>query len=275
MQENFSPDLTHSLDTAKEILRKHAPVVIAYSGGVDSSVLLALAHRTLGDRVLGVIADSPSLPRQALRDALDQAKQIGAKVEILATQEMQDPNYVANPLNRCYYCKAELFQRMDTLAQTRGFAAIAYGENADDPAATRPGALAAEKFAVLAPLKNAGIGKAGIRELARHWKLSSADMPAAPCLSSRIPYGTPVTSEALALIENAEKSLRSIGFRILRVRYKALQTGTSSRHGANIQVAPDELEHARTHQSEIIRNLQKIGFSEIEIDPLGYQGSLA
>ncbi|MFV0415139.1 MAG: ATP-dependent sacrificial sulfur transferase LarE [Chthoniobacterales bacterium] len=278
MQKNLSSDLTRSLELASEILHAHAPVMIAYSGGVDSSVLLALTHRCLGEKALGVIADSPSLPRQALREALAQAERIGARVEILNTQEMQNSDYAANPINRCYFCKAELFQSMDALARSREFSAIAYGENADDPAATRPGAVAAREFSVLAPLKSAGIGKAAVRELAQQWNLSSAELPAAPCLSSRIPYGTPVTSEALTLIEKAEESLKNFGFRILRVRYKLLvdpANKISQQHGANVQVAPAELPYAQARQSQIIACLRSLGFSEVEIDPLGYQGSLA
>src|SRR5271154_6833567 len=148
----------------QECLRAHAPLVIAYSGGVDSACLLAVAHETLGDKMLGVIADSPSLPRQALADALAVAKQIGAPVEVVRTEEMQDQNYVNNPVNRCYFCKAELFLKLDLLARERGFAAIAYGENADDAHHFRPGSKAAVEFSVIAPLKHAGIDKAAFRE---------------------------------------------------------------------------------------------------------------
>ncbi|MDD5199933.1 MAG: hypothetical protein PHC88_09025, partial [Terrimicrobiaceae bacterium] len=159
----------HAEKTAalEAILRVHAPLVVAYSGGVDSACLLAIAHRTLGDGALGVIADSPSLPRQALADALATARGFGAEVEVVQTTELDDPRYAGNPLNRCYFCKAELFQRLDALARERGFAAIAYGENADDPAHLRPGSQAAAEFSVLAPLKQAGLAKADVRRLAR------------------------------------------------------------------------------------------------------------
>src|SRR5438067_13331340 len=144
------------VDSLKVRLRAHAPLVIAYSGGVDSAYLLSVAHETLGNQMLGVIADSPSLPRQSLADALALAEQIGARVEVIQTEEMQDQRYVNNPLNRCYFCKAELFIKLEQLARDRGFAAIAYGENADDALQFRPGRQAATEFAVIAPLKDAG-----------------------------------------------------------------------------------------------------------------------
>ena len=185
---------TDSLLRLQECLRAHAPLVIAYSGGVDSACLLAVAHETLGDKMLGVIADSPSLPRQALADALALAKQIGAPVEVIKTDEMQRRELPpANPINRCYYCKAELFVKLDQLARERGFAAIAYGENADDAHHFRPGSKAAAEFSVIAPLKHAGIDKAGVREISRSHGHPTADAPSQPCLSSRIPHGTPVT----------------------------------------------------------------------------------
>ena len=198
----------------EESLLAHAPLLVAYSGGVDSTCLLAVAHRALGDSVLGVIADSPSLPRRALADALAVAKSLGALVEVIATQEFYNERYVSNPPNRCYYCKAELFAKMDALARDRGFSAIAYGENADDPAHLRPGSKAASEFAVLAPLKEAGLTKADGREVSRWYQLSTADAPAQPCLSSRIPHGTPVTRAALGLIERGEETMRSLGFRV-------------------------------------------------------------
>jgi uncharacterized protein len=148
----------------EELLRMHAPLLVAYSGGVDSTCLLAVAHRTLGDSVLGVIADSPSLPRRALADALTVSRSLGVNVEVIRTQELEIEQYTINPPNRCYYCKAELFAKMTALARERGFSAIAYGENADDLAHLRPGSKAAANFAVLAPLKQAGLTKADVRE---------------------------------------------------------------------------------------------------------------
>lgn len=250
----------------EEVLRRHAPLLIAYSGGVDSTCLLAFAHRTLGEEVLGVIADSPSLPRQGLVDALALAKQIGAPVEVICTGEMENPDYASNPLNRCYFCKAELFESMNRLARARQFAAIAYGENADDPAHLRPGSQAAKEFAVLAPLRQAGLTKADVRQLSRELGLPTADAPSSPCLSSRIPHGTRVTVEALSMVERAEALVRGFGFRVLRVRHLVEIAGLRAR----IQVAPEEMGKLPPVQAQIEAGLLDIGYRAVEIDPAGY-----
>lgn len=256
--------MTEKRAALEAILRAHAPLVVAYSGGVDSACLLTFAHRVLGDRVLGVIADSPSLPRAALADALEVARRFGAAVEVVATDELEDPRYAENPLNRCYFCKAELFQRLDALARERGFAAIAYGENADDPAHLRPGSKAAAEFSVLAPLKQAGLTKADVRALSRELGLPTADAPAQPCLSSRIPHGTPVTREALALVEAGEAFVRSLGFRVFRVRYVAGEPPS-----ARVQIAPEEM--PRLAAVDLDGGLRAAGFASVEIDPHGYR----
>ena len=246
------------------LLRAHAPLVVAYSGGVDSTCLLAVAHRTLAAGVLGVIADSASLPRRALTAALAVADSVGARVEVIATQELENANYNGNPPNRCYFCKAELFGKMDALARQRGFSAIAYGENADDPAHLRPGSRAAVEFAVVAPLKEAGLTKREVRELSRLYGLPTADSPAQPCLSSRIPHGTPVTREILGLIERGEEMVRSLGFRVFRVRYlKPL--------GARVQIAPEEMHSLERLRNTILHGLLEVGFATVEIDPEGYR----
>jgi uncharacterized protein len=251
-------------------LRAHAPLVVAYSGGVDSACLLAFARRVLGDRVLGVIADSPSLPRRALADALAVARDFGAAVEIVQTDEIDDPRYAENPLNRCYFCKAELFQRLDALARARGFAAIAYGENADDPAHLRPGSQAAEEFSILAPLKHAGLTKADVRALSRELGLPTADAPAQPCLSSRIPHGTPVTREALALVEQGEAWVRSLGFHVFRVRYR-----DGNPPAARVQIAPGEMPRLAELRARLEGGLLATGFGAVEIDPEGYRANPA
>ena len=260
--------MTAKLDALTAILRAHAPLLIAYSGGVDSTCLLAYAHRTLGDQMLGVIADSPSLPRQSLADALALARQLGAPVEVIHTQEMENPDYASNPLNRCYFCKADLFASMDTLARERHFAAIAYGENADDPPHDRPGSLAAKEFAVLAPLRQAGLTKAEIRTLSHTLGLPTADAPSQPCLRSRIPHGTPVTREALAMVEAGEAHIRSLGFRVLRVRH-LVEQGRGPR--AKVQIAPEEMPRLPAAQSQLEAGLLAIGYSAVEIDPQGYR----
>lgn len=260
--------MTEKLDQLDSLLRAHAPLLVAYSGGVDSTCLLAVAHRTLGDQVLGVIADSPSLPRKALASALDVARSLGVGIEVIPTREFENESYVSNPPNRCYFCKAELFARMDALAAERGFSAIAYGENADDPAHLRPGSRAAAEFAVLAPLKQAGLTKEDVRRLSRLRGLPTADLPAQPCLSSRIPHGTPVTREAISLIERGEEAVRLLGFRIFRVRYLAPS-------GARVQIAPDEMPAVACVRDRLVEVLRKAGFDFVEIDPQGYRAPSA
>jgi len=260
--------MSEKTDLLESILRRHAPLIIAYSGGVDSAYLLAVAHRTLGPAMLGVIADSPSLPRQSLANALDLARQIGAPVEVVRTEEMQDENYAGNPLNRCYFCKAELFEKLNALAGKRKFAAIAYGENADDMQHVRPGRQAATEFSILAPLRDAGMTKAEIREASRALNLPTADAPAQPCLSSRIPFGTPVTTDALAMIEQGEAFVRSLGFRIFRVRHLVGQDGTAR---ARLQVAPGEMDRLEPLNGALIKGLMAAGYQEVEIDPAGYR----
>ena len=255
------------------ILQRHAPLLIAYSGGVDSAYLLAAAHRALGDRAVGAIADSPSLPRQALADALALAATIGAPVEVIRTEELANADYASNPMNRCYFCKAELFNRLDQMARERGFAAIAYGENADDARQVRPGLRAAQEFAVVAPLKEAGLTKAEIRALSHELNLPTADAPAQPCLSSRIPHGTPVSVEALGMIERGEAFVRSLGFRVFRVRHHLDGGGLLPR--ARVQIAPDEMAARLPGHEETLQNgLLAVGYGAVEIDPQGYRSAL-
>ncbi len=262
--------MNDKIQKLEETLRAHAPLLVAYSGGVDSACLLAVAHRVLGESAVGVIADSPSLPRKALEEALAVAKKIGVKVEVVRTAEFENASYLENPPNRCYFCKAELFTRMEALARERGFAAIAYGENADDPAHLRPGSQAAAEFAVIAPLKLAGLTKADVRAVSRSLNLPTADAPAQPCLSSRIPHGTPVTREAIELVENGEEFVRSLGFRVFRVRYLAGEPA-----GARVQIAPDEMAALPRLQEKIHAGLREVGFGFVEIDPQGYRSALA
>ena len=266
--------MQNKVDALNAILQRHAPLLIAYSGGVDSAYLLAAAHRALGDRAVGAIADSPSLPRQALSDALALADAIGAPVEVIRTEELANEDYASNPLNRCYFCKAELFNRLDRMARERGFAAIAYGENADDARQVRPGSKAAQEFAVVAPLKEAGLTKAEIRALSHAMNLPTADAPAQPCLSSRIPHGTPVSVEALGMIEKGEAFVRSLGFRVFRVRHHLDGGGPLPR--ARVQIAPDELAARLPGHEETLHNgLLAVGYGAVEIDPQGYRSALS
>ena len=252
-------------------LRAHAPLVVAYSGGVDSAYLLAEAHQALGPQVLGVIADSASLPRQALADALALAEQIGVRVEVVKTGELDNPDYASNPPNRCYFCKAELFTNLDALARDRGFRAIAYGENADDMKHERPGRRAATEFAVLGPLRDAGLTKAEIRDLSRELGLPTADAPSQPCLSSRIPWGTPVTAAALDMIERGEARVRALGFQVFRVRHIVKDEAGSGTVVARVQVAPEEMPRLPAVERELTAGLLAIGYAGVEIDPAGYR----
>ena len=260
--------MEEKLRQLESCLRRHAPLLIAYSGGVDSAFLLAFAHRVLGDRMLGVIADSASLPRRALSEALILAEEIGAPVEIVKTEEMRDERYIANPVNRCYFCKAELFSRMDRLAAERHFKAIAYGENKDDADQVRPGVKAAVEFSVIAPLKEVGLSKSEIRRLSGEMGLPTASAPAQPCLSSRIPHGTRVTREALSMVEQGEAFVRSLGFRVFRVRHIV---GKSGRISARVQIAPDEMSKIPELQDRILGGLAAVGYSSTEFDPAGYR----
>ena len=263
------------VEILQTLLRRHAPLLIAYSGGVDSAYLLAAAHRTLGMGAVGVIADSPSLPRQALADALALAESVGAPVEVVRTDELANADYASNPLNRCYFCNAELFNRLDHMARERGFAAIAYGENADDARQVRPGVQAAKEFAVVAPLKEAGLTKAEIRSLSRELGLPTADAPSQPCLSSRVPHGTPVTLEALGMIERGEAFVRAMGFRVFRVRHHLDAADTAPR--ARVQIAPAEMAGRLDEReaSQLRDGLRALGYDEVEIDPEGYRSVLA
>lgn len=264
-------DLQEKLSSLRKLLREQRKLVVAYSGGVDSSLLLAVAHETLAHDSLGVIADSPSLPRQALQEALSLAKGLGANVEVISTLEMTNPDYATNPPNRCYFCKAELFDRLDSLAHARGYAAIAYGENADDARQVRPGRLAAAEFRVLAPLKDAGLTKEEIRCLSRAMHLPTADAPAQPCLSSRIPYGTPVTLAALAQIERAEAAVRALGFRVFRVRHHLLGDVTHAR----VQISLAENAQLERMRDQLIAVIREAGYAEVTIDPEGYHAPAA
>jgi uncharacterized protein len=264
---NYSLKMQTKIEQLKAALLAQAPMVIAYSGGVDSAYLLAIAHETLGGRMLAVIADSPSLPRESLEAALALAREIGAPVEIVRTEEMSDSNYASNPFNRCYFCKAELFAKLDRLARERGFAAIAYGENADDMAQVRPGRQAATEFKVLAPLRDVGMTKAEIRAHSRHLGLPTSDAPAQPCLSSRIPHGTPVTLAALSMVERGEKIVRSFGFKVFRVRHIV----ENDQPRAKVQIAPEEMEGLSTSREKISQSLLELGYSAVEFDPQGYR----
>ncbi len=240
-------------------------VMVAYSGGVDSAFLAGTAHRVLGSSMLAVLADSPSLARRDMEQARAFAQSLGMPLEIVATEELDRPEYARNDANRCFHCKDELFLVMEKLGASRGFAHIAYGMNADDTRDYRPGQRAAEQHAVLAPLADAGLTKLEVRALAKAAGYPVWDRPAAPCLSSRVEYGRTVTREVLEQVERGEESLRQLGFRELRVRH----------HGelARVEIARDELARALTMEmmDAIAAALQQAGFKYVTLDCKGFR----
>jgi uncharacterized protein len=263
------------LNQLRELLRSYGSCLVAYSGGVDSVFLAYLANEVLGEKSLAVIADSPSLPRRELEEALEIARRFSIPVRVVRTKEFENPAYLANPNNRCYFCKHELFTELEPLAREENFKIIAYGENASDVGDFRPGAKAAAEFQVRAPLKEAGLTKMEIRELSAKLGLPTADKPQMACLSSRIPYGEAVTPEKLQMIEQAEYVLRDLGFYDVRVRHHELpsQNAHLSTHLARIEVGVDEMRKilGDDNFSRIATALKKIGYAHVTLDLQGYR----
>ena len=252
-------------------IREMRSVVVAFSGGVDSSVVLAASIEALGgDRTLAVTGVSASLALGERENARAVASSLGATHEFLETREFDNPSYRGNPANRCYYCKEELYSRLAAIARERGFASVADGTNADDGRASldrRPGRAAAARFGVRSPLAQAGIGKDEIRAIAAHLGLSVHDKPASPCLSSRVPYGTRIEEDELRRIDLAERYLRACGFDVVRVRH----LGSTAR----IEVPAARVEALRRIGRRVERALHAVGYEQVEIDPRGYRtGSL-
>src|SRR3954453_5633053 len=219
MPESLPPNLLAKRDRLLEILRDFGRVVVAFSGGIDSTVVAKAAFLALGDRAEAVTADSPSVPRRELDDPRKLASQIGIRHHIVQTEEFDDPDYVRNDGTRCYFCKSELYGRIETLLPELDGAVVCSGANLDDQGDYRPGLKAAAEHGVRHPLQEAGFTKDHVRELARNWDLPTWDKPATPCLSSRIAYGEAVTPEKVRMVDAAEGWLRRQGLRLLRVRY--------------------------------------------------------
>jgi len=239
--------------------------LIAYSGGTDSAFLAWAAHQALGANMLALIADSPSLARFQLSDAIAFANEHSIPLDVLGTNEFDRPDYVRNDGRRCFHCKDELFTVMEAFGKQHGFETIAYGVNVDDQGDFRPGQSAAAQHGVTAPLLHAGLSKAEVRELARKAGLRIWDKPASACLSSRIEYGRPVTREALSAVERGEDALRQLGFRQFRVRH----------HGdiARIEVSREEMTRALTAEmaAEFTRTFKALGFKFVTLDLEGFR----
>jgi pyridinium-3,5-biscarboxylic acid mononucleotide sulfurtransferase len=263
------------MDRAKERLRELEAIVVpygsalvAFSGGVDSSLALAVAARALPkERVLAVTSNNETYLPSELDLARQFADSLGVDHLVINTRELDDPNYASNPTNRCYFCKSTLYSDLSRIAAERGYGCVVDGANADDEGDYRPGRKAAEELGVVSPLSVAGVGKAEVRELAKHLGLPSWDKPALACLSSRFPYGQEITPEKLSQVARAEEYLRARGFRQVRVRH----------HGeiARLEVGPEEMERAFALREEVSAELKEAGFLYVALDLSGYEsGSL-
>jgi pyridinium-3,5-biscarboxylic acid mononucleotide sulfurtransferase len=259
------PDLKRKEADLEAALRRSGGLLVAFSGGVDSSYLALAAHRALGDRALAVTALSPSYPASHRAAAEEVVARFGMAHRFVDTHEMESADYRANGPDRCYHCKTELFAVLGRVRDELGFAAVAYGINTDDRGDFRPGHRAAEERAVLSPFLDVGLGKAEIRALSRAHGLPTADLPASACLASRLPYGTQVTAERLAQVDEGEERLRALGFRQLRVRH----------HGtlARVEIDPAELPRALEPEmaKRIVAALKPLGFQFVSLDLEGYR----
>lgn len=259
------PELDQKAAHLRQSLARSGRLLVAYSGGVDSAFLAWTAHQVLGDQMRAVIADSASLARTHLEEALTFAREHGIPVDVVETRELENPDYSRNDAMRCFHCKDELFTVLEQYCTSHAYDAVAYGVNADDQGDFRPGQQAAQQHRVLAPLLEAALGKNEIRELARQAGLPVWDKPASACLSSRIEYGRPVTPEALQAVERGEDALRALGFRQFRVRH----------HGeiVRIEIAREELPRVLTTEMarELTAIFKSLGFAFVTLDLEGFR----
>ncbi len=244
-------------EALKKELRRYDRLIIAYSGGLDSALLLKVAHSVLGENVLAVISDSPSIARNELQQAVSFANETGARIRVINTRELDDQNYSRNPDDRCYYCKKELYEYIGDIASEERIRYVANGTNVDDLDDYRPGLKAADEHQVVSPLKDAGLTKDDIRLVARLIGLDIWDKPASPCLASRIPYGSPVTREKLSQVEMAEEFVKSFGAREIRVRHFGGR--------AVLEVNPVYREIVENNLASIKREFSLLGFTETEV----------
>lgn len=264
-RSSLSPEVATKFERVQAILREMGEVVIGYSGGVDSTLVLKIAHDVLGERAIAVTGDSEAFPQGEVDAALEVANEMGISVVRVRTHELANPNFAINTPNRCYHCKTELFTELQEVAQERGIRWIADGSHAEDgkPGDHRPGLKAAEERSVRSPLREAGMTKAEVRALALHLGVPNWDKPSFACLSSRFPYGTHITAELLARLDGCEKYLKELGFRQFRVRHHDTV--------ARIEVEPHEIARVVENREAIFARFKELGYTYVTLDLEGYR----